>query len=306
MPGALTETAFGIPRAVSMDIGYGRLRGRDLQRPFHGVRANGVDLGRLRERCRALTVVLDAHHAVSHLSGAELLGMPLPRRAAADAPIDVLSLRERDAMRRRGVAGRSTGLDLPTRRVAGVRVVAPADIWCQLAHPRITQITRAWLVAIGDFLVSGERTDFARRPPLCTMDELAEAVARHAGRPGARELRWALERVRMPVDSVRETFLRLALTAAGLPEPVVQLPVVTAKGRRHADLGYPGAGLLLEYLGDAHRTSRRRWLDDLTRVQLFQDAGWDVLMIGAADLEPDPAPLIDRVRRALARRHPSR
>lgn len=109
----------------------------------------------------------------------------------------------------------------------------------------------------------------------------------------------------MPVDSVRETFLRLALTDAGLPEPTVQLRVPTAEGDRHADLGYPAAGLLLEYLGDAHRTSRRRWLDDLTRVQLFQDAGWDVMMIGAADLDPDPAALIERVRRKLARRHPS-
>ncbi|HET8928020.1 MAG TPA: hypothetical protein VFN24_09390 [Microbacterium sp.] len=250
MPGALTETAFSISRGLSLDIGYGRLRGRDLQRPFHGVRANGVDLTQLRERCRALTVVFESHHAVSHLSGAELLGMPLPQDASADDPIEVVSLRGRDGMRRRGVTGRSTRLDLPTRRTSGVRVVAPADIWCQLADPRIQPITPE------------------------------------------------------PVDSVRETFLRLALTAGGLPEPVVQPKVATAMGDRHADLGYRDARLLLEYLGDAHRTSRRRWLEDLTRVQLFKDAGWDVMMIGAADLEPDPAPLVERVRRALARRHP--
>lgn len=306
MPGALTETTFGIPRARSMDIGYGRLRGRDLQRPFHGVRANGVDLAELRERCRALNVVFDSHHAVSHLSGAELLGMPLPQEATADDPIEVVSLRGRDEMRRRGVTGRSTRLDLPTRRTAGVRVVAPADIWCQLADPRFAMITDEWLVAIGDFLISGERTDFGRRRPLCTPEELAAAVVRWGARPGTRRLKWALERVRMPVDSVRETFLRLVLIAGGLPEPVVQPRVATTRGDRHADLGYEDAGLLLEYLGDVHRTSRERWLEDLTRVQLFQDAGWEVMMIGAADLDPDPAPLVERVRRALARRHPGR
>ena len=304
MPGALTEVAFTVARARTMDVGYGRLRGNDLQRPFRGVRSNGVDLAQFRERCRALAVLFDAHHAVSHLSGAELLRMPLPQGRAVDDPIEVLSLRGRDGMRRRGVIGRSTRQDLPTRRAHGVRVVAPADIWCQLADPRFTVITPDWLVAIGDFLISGERTDFGRRPPLCTPDDLVDAVARHGARPGAGALRLALDRVRMPVDSVRETFLRLVLTGAGLPEPIVQFEVATADGDRHADLGYPAARLLLEYLGDAHRTSRRRWLEDLTRVQLFQDAGWDVMMIGAADLEPDPAPLIERVRRKLARRHP--
>lgn len=155
-----------------MEVGYGRLRGSDLQRPFHGVRANGVDLTQLRERCRAVAVLFDRHHAVSHLSGAELLRLPLPQCWAAGDPIDVLSLRGRDAMRRRGVIGRSTRFDLPTRRASGVRVVAPADIWCQLADPGLAPITRDWLVAIGDFLVSGERTDTG--PP----------AAVHAGRTG--------------------------------------------------------------------------------------------------------------------------
>ncbi|WP_409048564.1 hypothetical protein AB2L57_08385 [Microbacterium sp. HA-8] len=66
----------------------------------------------------------------------------------------------------------------------------------------------------------------------------------------------------------------------------------------HADLGYPRERLLFEYQGDEHRTSRRRWLRDLTRRQLFEDAGYRVIEVGADDVD-DPAPLVGRVRRAL-------
>jgi hypothetical protein len=48
-------------------------------------------------------------------------------------------------------------------------------------------------------------------------------------------------------------------------------------------------------------TSRRRWLRDLTRRQLFEDAGYRLIEIGADDVD-DPAPLVGRVRRALGGR----
>ena len=102
----------------------------------------------------------------------------------------------------------------------------------------------------------------------------------------------------MPVDSPRESLLRLILVAGGLPEPEVQFAVRTAQGIRHADLGYRDARLLIEYQGDDHRTSRKRWLEDVTRRQLFEDAGYRVIEIGAADLA-DEAALVARVRRAL-------
>ncbi|HEX5859969.1 MAG TPA: hypothetical protein VFY91_17810, partial [Microbacterium sp.] len=114
-------------------------------------------------------------------------------------------------------------------------------------------------------------------------------------------LSWALERVRPGVDSPKESLLRIGLMEAGLPEPAIQVPVVTAEGVRHSDLGYPHARLLLEYQGDEHRVSRQRWLKDLTRVQLFEDAGYRVIAVGADDLEPDCRALARRIRRALSR-----
>jgi hypothetical protein len=150
---------------------------------------------------------------------------------------------------------------------------------------------------------------------LCTAEQLEDVVAGARGRRGARALSWALDRVRAPVDSPKETQLRLGLIRCGLPEPEVQIAVWTSQGWRHADLGYPHAKQLIEYQGDEHRVSRSRWRADLTRVQLLQDAGWRVLLVGADDVDdvvaghraegfgPDPGPglraLADRIRRAL-------
>ena len=73
----------------------------------------------------------------------------------------------------------------------------------------------------------------------------------------------------MPVDSPRESLLRLILVAGGLPEPEVQFAVRTAQGIRHADLGYRDARLLIEYHGDDHRTSRKRWLEDSSTIRAW-------------------------------------
>lgn len=235
----------------------------------------------------------------SHLTAAALLGMPLPTEGRASDPLDVLTIGAR-RMRRPGVAGRQTDdMGTPITFIGHLPVVAPARTWCHLAElGRAARIGRRWLVAVGDHAISGTRRAGGRTPPLAEYAELLEAVAEHGSRRGATHLAWALPRLRMPVDSPRESLLRLILVAGGLPEPEVQFAVRTAQGIRHADLGYRDARLLIEYQGDDHRTSRKRWLEDVTRRQLFEDAGYRVIEIGAADLA-DEAALVARVRRAL-------
>ena len=185
----------------------------------------------------------------------------------------------------------------------GLPLISPADLWAQLSIRGAvwdhTMLDARWLTAIGDFLVSGARTSRGRSDPLCTMSDLRTAAMRHRGKRGAKNLGLALPQIRRPVDSVKETFLRLGLVECGLPEPAVQVEVMTTAGLRHADLGYPHARVLLEYQGDVHRTSRRRWLEDLTRVQLLEDAGYRVMLVGDADIAPDCRALAARVRRAL-------
>ncbi|MGL3151299.1 DUF559 domain-containing protein [Microbacterium sp. A82] len=248
----------------------------------------------LRDRCAALSRALGSHQFFSHVTAAELWRMPLPE----DYPdLHVTAVGARGRVRRPGVVGWERGEeDLPTFTRDGIRLLSPADVWCQLS----TMLSRDWLVAVGDFLISGEIDDTGRRrQPLCTKEDLIAAISRHGRRRGAAAIRWAMKRLRQPVDSPRETLLRLALIAGGLPEPEVQLEVRTSRGMLHGDLGYRKERLIIEYQGDEHRTSRARWLKDLTRVQLLEDAGYRVILVGADDLRDGARDLIERIRRIL-------
>ncbi|MGM7677366.1 hypothetical protein [Microbacterium sp. A94] len=222
----------------------------------------------------------------------------------------VLTLTDAAPMRRRDVIGWETARSDMSRTVLdGLPLVRPADVWAQLAvrgamgldvEGRKRNLNNDWLVAVGDYLLTGPSKN-GRRIPLCTREEMLEVLRRRKGKRGGRLLREAYDQVRSPVHSPKETQLRLAMVAHGLPEPDVQVPVMTAEGLRHADLGYPVLKLLFEYQGDYHRTDRKQWLEDLTRVQLFEDAGYRPMLIGADDLRPTRvAALMSRIRRAMS------
>jgi len=304
LPEHLRAVAFTNEEARAAGIGRGRLRGPDLAHPFRGIHTATAAPEDLTTVCESLLSALGPQHRFSHLTAARLWGMPTPFGWSPDERLHVLAVGDTPPMRRDGVVGWETEFaDGPPRMLGLLPVVDPAAVWCQLSVPGALGPGRAmsqeWLVATGDFLLSGPRGK--PRGPLCTRGDLVEAAARHRGKRGNKALSWALERVRPRVDSPKESLLRVGLVEAGLPEPVVQVPVMTAEGLLHSDLGYPDARLLLEYQGDEHRVSRQRWLKDLTRVQLFEDAGYRVIAVGADDLEPDCRALARRIRRALAR-----
>jgi hypothetical protein len=303
LPRALRGTSFRTAQARAAGVGRGRLRGADLRHPFHGTYVDRATLD-LRAQCLALSLSLSDREWFSHRTAARLYGMPLPGFDDDDEPLHVTSIEADDRPRPRGVVGWRVLEVPPARRSAGgLRLIDPADVWASLSMRSAVApgrtLSEEWITAIGDFLISGERTEYGRLPALCTITELSHAAARRQGKRGVKAVRAALEMVRRPVDSVKETFLRLGLVQWGAPEPIVQLGVQTSVGLRHADLGYPDERLLLEFQGDHHRTSRRQWLEDLTRVQLFQDAGYRVFLIGDADLAPDCRHVAARVTRAL-------
>lgn len=76
------------------------------------------------------------------------------------------------------------------------------------------------LVAIRDHLVRRPRPVFeGRAEPFASVEEIRSAADAFHGR-GARTLRSAMAKVRVGSDSPAETWLRLALVADGLPEPL--------------------------------------------------------------------------------------
>ena len=310
MPPELGVSAFSTAEARSRGVGRGRLRGRDLAHPHHGIHVVDALAARvdIMARCEWLLPALGPDHWFSHGTAARIWGIPLAGRAAVPEHLHVLTVNGRVPLRHARTVGWVTADDGVERGMFGLLpVVSPADAWCQLAQRgAVVQrqlVSHEWLVAAADYLLTGKRgVDGRRAAPLCSIHDLRSALARRGRGRGTARLRLALEDARAPVDSPYESLTRLGLIAGGLPEPHVQVPVLTRDGLRHADLGYPDHRLLLEYQGEEHRRSRSRWLKDLTRVQLFQDAGYQVFLIGADDVVPSCSALVGRVRRALGHR----
>ena len=124
------------------------------------------------------------------------------------------------------------------------------------------------------------------------------SVASLRGLHGLPAARRAVELCRDDVDSPRETSLRLLLRRGGLPEPLVQCPVVL-RSRQVArlDLGWPSLRAGCEYDGAVHSQPGQARLD-LRRHNLLREAGWSVLQVDASQLRR-PDEVIRQVRALL-------
>ena len=91
----------------------------------------------------------------------------------------------------------------------------------------------------------------------------------------------------------------MASTAAGLPPPVQQHPVVVAGRTFQLDVAYPDAEVAVEFDGwDAHR-GFEAFHGDRERARLLVAAGWRLLHVTA---RTTPAELVRDVRALLLRR----
>ncbi|WP_130506413.1 hypothetical protein [Microterricola gilva] len=279
----------------------GRLRSRELDAPFHGVRTLGIRADNVFDRCLSYEPLLARNHVFCAQTAAALLGLPLPRSLRADTRLHVGALGGQGP-RRAGVIGHRLPIDTPCAdSVGGFTVTDAASTWCQLA----AALSREELTAAGDFILSGiRRPGGGRSDALAQLEELRAAVSRHGAGRGATALRWALEHVRVGVDSPQETRLRLALVAHGFAEPVIGFPVAVDHGTLtlHPDLAWPDLRLAIEYEGDEHRESKRRFRADIRRREKFEAAGWRVIRVTADDLGEELRAFITRVRAIVAGR----
>lgn len=294
LPAPLTTGPF---RVRDSGLGEGRLRGRDLARPFHGVRSSHpLDL---LETCRAyLTVAGESHH-FSHVTAARLWGCPLPREHEAYGPLHVTVLAPVRAPRGRGIIGHQAAqADVRQRR--GLPVSDPANTWIALA----STLPLDELVACGDHLVLDPFVLDGRDPrPYVDLAYLPARVRGFHGR-GARAAASAIRLVRQGAESRPETLLRLLLVRNRLPEPEVNVDVHDRDGRwlGRGDLVYREWRTIVEYDGDGHRTDTRQYDRDITRIEDFVHADWSVVRVRSRGLFVTPQQTVERVRRALALR----
>lgn len=287
----LSVDAFRVAAALGLGVGPGRLRSPDLTRPFHGVRMPGS----ASSRAGAYLPLLRRGDRFSHTTAAELWPLPLPPPRSVD-DLHVTATLPRNRPRRPGVVGHVTDRDAVVRR-HGMPLSEPAALFVELA----TMLGEEDLVAVGDALVlDPEVLDPLDIRPWIPSDELRAACAASRS-PGCRRARRAVAQVRQGAESRPETLLRLLLIRSGLPEPEVNPVIRDARGRRigRFDLVYRSAGVLVEYDGDQHRTSRVQYERDMTRLDRAIADGWRVIRIRSRGLFVVPQQTVDRVRAAL-------
>lgn len=277
-----------------------------FERPFHGIRsthpADPDSVGReerVRRRAGQYATAMPAGSFFSHLTAAVLWGLPLPP-ALITAELDVAVWAPRRSPRGQGVAGHQLGRSLARgvqHPTLGVPLTSPASTWALLGAVLLHPYD---LVAAGDAVV---RTPQHRDDPpaLATLEQLAAAVdaGRRVGRPA---LRGALPRVRVGASSRPETWLRLTLVDAGLPEPALAYEVRDRRGLLigRLDLAYPLWRIAIEYEGGQHLTDRDQWTKDIRRYEGLAAEGWTVIRATRDDLFAAPQELVARVRAVAA------
>jgi hypothetical protein len=305
---------FTVADARRRDVPAKRLRARDLDRPFSGVRVvrgepeTAVDdepLAHDRAERTRVTALIDAyaplmaeHAFIAGRSAIVWWGAAITH--GTDLEVGVFEPER--APRRRGVKSRmlAPGLVHVTTQ-GGVRIATPASAWAMLGR----EVDVPELVRLGDQLVRIPRDDHGvprLEGRLATIEHL-RAAAGAGRRAGVAKLREALDLIRVGSMSPLETDARLELVRAGLPEPQLDVEVYGRDGRLLgiADGAYRDRRVLLEIEGDHHRTSRTQWERDLEKHAAYREEGWDLVRLTSSHIRGEAPRAASLVRAALLR-----
>lgn len=146
-----------------------------------------------------------------------------------------------------------------------------------------------------------EAVDALIRATGLDLAEVGALIHRSPGRRGIRTARRVAALADGGSQSPKETWLRLLLTAGGLPRPRTQIPVRDDSGRvlAYLDMGWEEVMVAVEYDGEQHRTDRRQYTWDVRRAEMLDRLGWTVVRVVAGDRREQ---ILSRVRSAITRR----
>jgi len=313
LPPAFESHAFTVQSARDAGIGLGRLQGRDLARPFWGMRMPAASAEsrllraapwpderrgqtaqrRIRALAHAYAPRLKPGQFFSHLTAARLHGIPLPAAFDRHELLDVSVPSPRRAARAVGIQGHKQVVSsADVHLLEGLPVSSPAQAWIELAP----LLSAEDLVCVGDYLLWW-------RHPRATLQELKFAVGSRHGRPGVAMLAEILPILTDRADSPPESRIRYRFLRAGLPTVAVNEEIYDAQGMFIAlpDLAFRRYRMVIDYEGDHHRTDRVQWQKDISRVPRLEAANWHSTRVSAQDLR-DSRELICRIRRLLRER----
>ena len=299
LPAHLASAPFTVYEARAASLGRARLRASDLAAAGRLLYLPTSWEFELRSLARALSAATPGAW-ISHLTAAALLGLWLPSWFRGCRELHLSKPKTLPPVRRAGVVGHTVlAFDDELMIWDGIRISTPARTWLDLA--RILPLED--LVAVGDQLVRQPRRELEdRMEPWATLPLLTAMLTRHPKLKGIVKARQALELIRPGSDSAPETFLRLALTGAGLPEPELQVRIVPGDPYSPAaDLGYRKQRVAIQYDGGHHQTREQQSRDN-RRDESFNAAGWRYFKFNADDLAGDFRGAVQRVRAALRTR----
>lgn len=285
LPPQFQSGAFSFSAAVAAGVTPGKLRNPKLHAPFVGVRSHTEPISR-RDRAIALGQRLGEGKAISGLAAAELWGLRVPNLTNTRfAEVEVLTRASVSRVRISGVKSRAIRDDFfRVARLGSVPIVSPVlAVLTSAVHLNAFDIT---------VMLDALLTDFNKYPglhflerPLLVPDDFPAMLAKFGRMRGVRTLRQASARARPRVESPMESVARLQFVDAGLPEPEVQPEIILEDGTLYRpDLGYPEAGLYLNYDGDFHFTDQATIDADVLRDRQFQEAGMRLMHVVKTDL----------------------
>lgn len=298
LPEDLTQRPFTVHESRALGVPPKRLRARDVS---DGGRLIHLPAGRefaLAERARTLAAATPGAW-VSHESAALLTPLGLPPWLGSGETIHLSKPHGLPRVRRAGVTGHRVRV-LPGEviELSGVPVSSPARTWLDLAH----QLPLPYVIAMGDQLIRVPRPGLeGRTEPYADKEGLRLLIRRHPNMKGVEKARLALEEMQVGSDSYPETFMRLAMVDAGLPEPELQLRLdPDDPWSPSADLGYRRFRIAVQYDGAPHLT-REQQSKDYQRDEAFSSAGWSYFKANADDLAEGFSSLIARIKRSKLR-----
>lgn len=298
LPDDFQDRPFTVVDAARAGVSPKRLRHRSIHRLGKGIRSAGptAELP-LSIRVRPF-IEVNERCAASHLTAAELF--VLPRRQRKGSPDMFYVIRpegEAHLNRPHVIVHRMKLFSDEVTTVKGIPVTTPERTWLDMAE----MLSLDELVAMGDSCVRIPRPDLEDRDmPLCSLADLQRMIDRHKGKRGLRKAKDAIKLIRVGSDSPQETFLRLAMVRAGLPEPELNVPIISEDGTRHhePDLSYRKYRIGIEYEGE-HHGEDVQVVRDIARSERYAALGWTEVRISQRHMFNDAKPAVTKVRAAL-------
>jgi hypothetical protein len=276
--------------AARLGVGASVLRGQRFRSIHRGVYVSAALPDTVGLRVDAARLALPPTAVFSHQTAARLSALPVPAEDRVHVTLPAGSRRPVIC----GVAIHEGSLDSVTVDRQGRPVTTAERTFVDLA----TALGLVDLVVVGDAMVRAGAT---------SCDRLATVVDGMVGRRQIRLARRAASLVRPRVDSPMETRFRLLIVLAGLPcpEPCAEVRDEYGQWVATVDLRYRDQRIAIEYDGDLHRTSKRKWRSDVRTRDALHRLGWDVVVVTADDLHARPLQTLWRIQEALLERgHP--